>query len=144
MIKGGEKGRWVVGTMLLCVLVTDQTASHLIKPLFERVRPCNALPDILTPHGKSPAFSFPSSHATNMGGSMLLLGLAYRPWMGVTLGVALLVGISRIYLGLHYPSDVLFGWIWGAFIGWRLWVGMENLRRIKNHKIKPQRKTKKT
>lgn len=111
--KGGPSGRWFVLAMVLAVLLADQSSSHLLKGWVERTRPCNALEGVLTPLGKSHSFSFPSSHAANMGASMLLLSLRYPKWTLAFLSIALLVGLSRVYLGLHYPSDVLGGYLVG-------------------------------
>ncbi len=135
--KGGAKGRWLVLSLALAVLLSDQIVSHVIKGLIERVRPCNALDGVLTPAGKSGAFSFPSSHAANMGSSMFLLAMAFRPWRGLFVLIALLVGLSRVYLGLHYPSDVLGGYMMGLLIGFGVWYGMEKLRKLFQNKAKP-------
>jgi len=118
LIWGKAKGRWLVFTVVITVLLTDQISAHLIKHLVERVRPCNALPGVLTPAGASSAFSFPSSHAANMGGSMLVLSRAFPIFTWLFTLIALLVGLSRVYLGLHYPSDVLSGYVLGIVIGW--------------------------
>ncbi|HTC21242.1 MAG TPA: phosphatase PAP2 family protein [bacterium] len=135
--RGGPKGRWLVASLVLAVLLSDQTASHVIKGLVERIRPCNALDGVLTPVGKSGAFSFPSSHAANMGSSMFLLSMAFRPWKWLFVLIALLVGLSRIYLGLHYPSDVLGGYLLGLLIGFGVWYGMEKLRKLFQNKPEP-------
>ncbi len=134
--KGGAKGRWLVFSLFLAVLISDQTASHVIKGLIERVRPCNALDQVLTPLGKSGSFSFPSSHAANMGSSMFLLSMAFRPWTWLFVLIALVVGLSRIYLGLHYPSDVLGGYLLGLLIGLGVWYGMEKLKGLVQNKAK--------
>ncbi|HUO58482.1 MAG TPA: phosphatase PAP2 family protein [bacterium] len=126
--KGGTEGRWLVLGLVVAVALSDQTASHVIKGLAQRVRPCNVLEGVLTPIGKSGAFSFPSSHAANMGSSMLLLSLAFKRWTPLFILVALLVGLSRIYLGLHYPSDVLGGYALGALIGYGVWLGVGKLK----------------
>ncbi len=135
--KGGKKGRWLVLGLVLAVFISDQTASHVIKGIFERVRPCNALDNVLTPIGKSGSFSFPSSHAANMGSSMFLLSMTFRPWTRLFVLIALLVGLSRVYLGLHYPSDVLGGYLLGLLIGIGVWYGMEKLRKQFEKKAEP-------
>ncbi len=134
--KGGEKGRWLVLSLILAVAISDQTASHVIKGLVERVRPCNALDGVLTPAGKSGAYSFPSSHAANMGSSMFLLSMAFPPYTWLFILIALLAGLSRVYLGLHYPSDVLGGYALGLLVGFSVWWGMEKVKYIFQSKKK--------
>jgi undecaprenyl-diphosphatase len=146
--RGGAKGRWLVLSLALAVLISDQTASHVLKGIVERLRPCNVLDGVLTPAGKSGAYSFPSSHAANMGSSMFLLSMAFPPYTWLFTLIALLVGLSRIYLGLHYPSDVAGGYAWGLLVGFSVWWGMEKVKygfQTKNLTTKArgaQRKTK--
>ena len=101
------------------------------------MRPCNALDGVLTPIGKSSAYSFPSSHAANMGASMLLLSLTFRRWAWAFGVIALLVGLSRIYLGLHYPSDVMGGYLLGMAIGYLVWRVMEKIKKKTQNSIRP-------
>jgi undecaprenyl-diphosphatase len=122
------KGRWLVLSLFIGILLSDQIASHVIKYMMERIRPCNALTGVLTPDGLSSSFSFPSSHASNMGSSMFLLSMAFKSWTPLFVIIALLVGLSRVYLGLHYPSDVLSGYVLGLFIGYIVWRGIEKLK----------------
>jgi undecaprenyl-diphosphatase len=128
VIWGKAKGRWLVLSLLVGVTLSDQIASHVIKGLVERIRPCNALPGVLTPDGASGSFSFPSSHAANMGSSMFLLSMAFKPWTPLFVIIGLLVGLSRVYLGLHYPSDVLGGYVLGLLLGYSVWCGIERLK----------------
>lgn len=111
----------MVVALVITVTLTDQVSAHVFKGIFDRIRPCNALTGVLTPDEKPNSYSFPSSHATNMGGSMTLLALAYPPWAWLCGLFGFLVGLSRVYLGVHYPSDVMGGWLLGMAIGWGLW-----------------------
>ena len=130
VILGGQKGRWAGLMIILLVAASDQLSSSLIKPLVERMRPCEVLGNIhlwygpegwiVTPleviGGYKTSFSFPSSHAANITSSMLFLALVYRRWAAVPVTVMILVSLSRIYIGVHWPSDVLAGMALGAIL----------------------------
>ncbi len=123
VLKGGRRGRFLVAALVLNVALTDQLSSHAIKPLVGRARPCQTFSDIRTPDGCGPARSFPSSHASNIAGAMTLVALTYPAWTILAVLAALAVGLSRVYLGLHYPSDILGGFLLGflcALAVWRL------------------------
>ena len=116
--KGGTKGKIAVITLIFLIIVTDQTGYRLLKELFERVRPCNALPDVITPVGCAGGYSFPSNHALNNFAAAVLLLRIFPKYKWIFLITAMLVSISRIYLGVHYPSDVLGGAIIGSAFGY--------------------------
>lgn len=134
--KRGLRGRLCLLALLLGVAVTDPLSSRLIKPLVHRVRPCAAVPGVLTPHGDRGTFSFPSSHAVNIASAALIVGLSFPAWALPALVLALLVGLSRVYLGLHYPSDVLAGYLFGAALGWACWRAVQRAAARWQHRLR--------
>ena len=110
--------------LLVPTLIVANETCDLLKNWVGRVRPCVALPiEPLTGRLTSP--SFPSAHAANMAALVGLAGevVHWRTALSL-LWLPLLVGFSRVYVGVHYPSDVVGGWVmgWvvGAGVGW-LW-----------------------
>jgi len=118
VIKGGRKGRIAALFVLLLVATTDQLGARVIKEIFHRLRPCNALADVLTPLGCTGTFSFPSNHALNNFAVAFFFLLIYPTAKWYLIIVASLIAISRVYLGLHYPSDILGGAILGIGFGY--------------------------
>lgn len=116
IVKGGKKGRIAALLVILVVGLSDLLSSQVIKSIVGRVRPCNVLSDVhlLVGCGGSGSYSFPSSHAANIFAAASFLGYKYKRFMPVILSIAALVGFSRIYVGVHYPLDVLGGAILGA------------------------------
>ena len=116
--KGGRRGKIAVIGLILLIVVTDQTGYRVLKELFERVRPCNALADAITPMGCAGGYSFPSNHALNNFAAAVFLLRIFPAYTWIFITVAILISISRIYLGVHYPSDVLGGAIIGIGFGY--------------------------
>ena len=116
--KGGLRGKIAVLGLIILITVTDQTGYRLLKEFFERIRPCNALSDAITPIGCAGGFSFPSNHALNNFAAAVFLLRLFPQYKWIFLITATLISISRIYLGVHYPSDVLGGAILGTGFGY--------------------------
>jgi len=119
-----HKKRFVILILFLIIAValTDQTAL-LIKNTVERLRPCHE-PDLQglvhTVNGECGGmFGFVSSHAANsFNVALVSLLLIRKKWYSVSILIwAAAIGYSRIYLGVHYPADVICGALLGAFIG---------------------------
>ncbi|RYD82879.1 MAG: phosphatase PAP2 family protein [Sphingobacteriales bacterium] len=118
------KGFYILLFGLLTFLLSDQLSSHIIKPLVERLRPCNdpffsQFVRSLIPCGSG--FSFPSSHATNhFAFSVFLISIIpfrMRWVLPFALFWAFGVAFAQVYVGIHYPIDVIFGAFLGSLIG---------------------------
>ena len=125
----GKRCWWIFLAVGIVVLCTDQLASHVCKPVFQRLRPCYN-PDfqdlIYLPKGLAGGkYGFVSSHAANTFGVAAFLTPAlrkYHPWPAIVLYLwAFISSYSRIYIGYHYPGDILCGAILGILIGLILW-----------------------
>lgn len=124
--------KWQLLPMLLFIILVitlaDQSSVHLFKNVFQRLRPCHepALEGLvhLVNNKCGGQFGFISSHAANTFGVAFLSLLWIRKgWFtAIMLLWALLVAYSRVYLGVHYPGDVLVGGIWGAGCGTLLFL----------------------
>ncbi len=115
--KGGTRGRIAVAGIILLILFTDQAGHRLLKEIFQRIRPCNVLPDVITPIDCRGSFSFPSNHALNNFAAATFLWRLFPKFKWVFFITAFLVTLSRVYLGLHYPSDIAAGAVIGSAFG---------------------------
>ena len=113
----------IVGAALLCVILSGGINDFIVKPMFGRLRPCN------DPLVKSQlhlvagtfesSFSFLSSHAANTFSLAVFFSLLVRDRLFAVMMFlwALVNSWTRLYLGVHYPSDILFGFLYGSVVG---------------------------
>ena len=110
----------IVASVVLCMLLSDGVAEYLVKPYVGRLRPSadpavKYLIDVVGNYRESTTFSFPSAHAANTAAVAVFFSLLVR---NKSLSVMLLLWSvlncwTRLYLGVHYPGDILIGFLWG-------------------------------
>ena len=123
-----KRGLWWFVIFICTVSLCDMTSSKLVKEAFDRLRPCED-PDFflyvrLLVDRCSGAPSFTSSHAANHFGMATFIFITLRPviknwvWMGILW--AAIICYAQVYVGVHYPFDVLGGAVIGLLFGWLL------------------------
>jgi undecaprenyl-diphosphatase len=115
LIKEKRKALVIFAISFFSLLLADGT-SHALKEITGRERPCNSFQDVHILVGCSGSFSFPSGHASNSFAFAIPFLLMTRDRLRyVFLGIAVFVSLSRVFVGVHYPSDVMGGVIVGVF-----------------------------
>ena len=113
----------IIVSVICCLLLTEVVDEGIVKPLVARPRPLNdpVLGHLVnTVSGNAASdFSFFSAHSANTMGLAVFFSLLVRNWL-FSVGMiswSLLNGYTRLYLGMHFPFDVLTGFIWGTISG---------------------------
>jgi len=119
-------------SVAVALTISDQLSSKVIRPRVERLRPTwneeisaqvHTVNDYIGGH-----YGFPSSHAANtFCAAVIVILLLRKPWTRWMLAWALLVSYSRIYLGVHYPGDILAGALLGSACAWGTYVAYQKL-----------------
>lgn len=119
------KGAWWILFFICTIALTDMTGNHLFKQNFERIRPCGD-PDFfynvrLLVNHCSTGYSFISNHAANHFGLAAFFFLTTKPllkrWAWIAFAWAALIAYAQVYVGIHYPFDVLAGALLGLLLG---------------------------
>jgi undecaprenyl-diphosphatase len=123
----------LVLTVALMILFTDQV-TNLFKFTFERFRPCaqEGVFELIRQGECGATYGFFSGHSSNSMATAIFVGLMLRPLYKNVIYLlivwSIVVAYSRIYLGLHYPLDILCGLSFGAFTGYGFYSAFEALR----------------
>ncbi len=115
---------WLLVGVAITILLCDQVTTGFMKPYFARLRPSHE-PSLeglvhLVNGYRGGLYGFASSHAANSFGVSVFVWLALKSnykWIGLIFIWSILVSYSRIYLGVHYPTDILVGATIGIFTG---------------------------
>ncbi|CAN5304133.1 phosphatase PAP2 family protein [soil metagenome] len=126
IFKNYKKDGWLVlAGIVITVVLADQITSSIMKPYFQRLRPSHepVLQGVLhiVDGYRGGLYGFASSHAANTTGVAFFMFLLFRDsykWMGLIFIWAFIMSYTRIYLGVHYPGDVLVGALVGILSGY--------------------------
>src|SRR5437762_3630191 len=112
--KKGARGRVCLIMLALVICLGDPLIVNTLKHAIGRLRPFNEIHDAITRVGRGGSFSMPSAHTANWSAATVVFLFYFRRSVLFMLPLAATVGFSRIYNGVHYPSDVLVGALLGA------------------------------
>jgi len=129
LARGGARGRICVVMLVLLVGVAANLSVELLKEAIGRPRPFAAIEDTRLLVGRGRSLSMPSGHAANWFAAVAVVWVYYRRVAWALVPVAVGVAFSRMYNGVHYPSDVLAGALLGLGLGRFGLVGLDRLWR---------------
>jgi undecaprenyl-diphosphatase len=138
IFKQYEKSSFVIVVIIfiLGIVMSDQISAHVLKPFFGRPRPCQIL-DIQPLVDCGTGYSFPSAHASNYFTLAFLIQffLSGYKFKFIAITIAVVVGSAQIYVGVHFPTDIIGGFILGLIIASIVYL-VSNKYIV--HKLKPK------
>ncbi len=108
--------------------ITDQFSNRVLKEMIGRIRPCAVLENVRMLTDCNTSYSFPSTHAVNIFAAAFFMSQPFPRLAPVLYAIAAVVAYSRVYIGIHYPFDVIGGAAIGLLIAWPM-------RRLKDEAV---------
>ena len=134
----GRRGRITIAILLIAAGTTDAMCFQIIKPWAGRIRPSHEFYEYINLLvSKGGKYSFPSNHAANSFVFATVLSYFYDRNRTFLYIIASTIAFSRVYVGVHYPLDIIFGAIIGYVISWiilSMWVIIK-MRELKRGKM---------
>ena len=110
----GPRGKIALTVLIISLSFTDAICAQILKPFFERIRPSHLnLEEVNLLTSKGGKWSMPSNHAANIFSLAIVLSYVYKKYKPLLFLLAILISFSRVYVGVHFPGDVIVG----GFIG---------------------------
>jgi len=125
-ILNGRRGQIAFVILIITIGFTDSFSSFILKPYIGRIRPSHDIYEYINLLvAKGGKWSMPSNHAANISAIAVVLSYFYDKMKIPLYSLAGIISFSRVYVGVHYPADVLVGGVFGYGIAWlilSLWV----------------------
>ena len=137
IIRGNRSVRLAAILLIVTIIISDQLNSSVIKFWLLRQRPCRILQNVHLLVSCGSGYSFPSSHAVNNFAGALILAFFLPRAKWWFFGYAAIIAFSRVYVGVHYPFDVIGGGVIGLICGGcvlLVFLELENLWYWMNHR----------
>ena len=122
----GKRGKIAILVLIFAAGASDAICAQIIKPWIGRLRPSHEFIEfinLLVPKGGK--WSFPSNHAANSFAFATVLSYFFDHKKSILFTTASIIAFSRVYVGVHYPLDIIFGAIIGYILSWivlSIWV----------------------
>ena len=117
-----KKTRMTGTLVLVTMLLTFVSGELILKNIVCRPRPCAAFPDFPMLIARPYSYSFPSGHSASSFAAAVMLTLQQKKWGWAALVLAALIAFSRVFLFVHYPTDVLAGALLGTLFAFAVYT----------------------
>lgn len=117
LLRSWRRTTVILLTLTLVIAVSDNVSYRVIKPVVGRSRPADVEKNLLVRGQKHNGDSFPSNHSANMFSASAVLSGVFPQLSPLWYFLAALIAFSRIYVGAHYPLDVVAGALLGLLVG---------------------------